>query len=230
MPDFINQRYQDIQERLNKACLNLALKPDEIHLLAVSKTQPSSSIKACYDLGQRAFGENYLQDALPKIKELAHLTDIQWHFIGPLQSNKTKAVAENFQWLETLSRIKVAQRLDRQRPRYLPPLNVLIQINISNEPQKEGITPDEAQEFCAEIEKLKGLKLRGLMCIAENTDNQAAITQQYQKMAELFKQLKNQYPHFDRLSMGMSADMELALAQGSNEVRIGTDIFGKRIK
>lgn len=230
MPDFISQRYHDVQQRLITACKNANIDSTGIELLAVSKTQPSDAIKTCYELGQRCFGENYLQDALPKIQELTHLEGIQWHFIGPLQSNKTKAVAEHFQWLETLSRLKIAQRLDRQRPRYLEPLNVLVQVNISNEAQKEGIKMQDVADFCRQLLPLKMLKLRGLMCIAEHTDNKQILTEQYGNMAKLFNQLKAHFPDFDRLSMGMSGDMELAITQGSNEVRIGTDIFGKRNK
>lgn len=230
MSERLSQRYQQVQNRLHDACDKASIAHTNVRLLAVSKTQPTQAVKACYDLGQRAFGENYLQDALVKIKELSHLDDIQWHFIGPLQSNKTKAVAEHFDFLETLSRIKIAEKLDKQRPRYLAPLNVLVQINISNEPQKEGLDIEHANEFCAQIQQFKRLKLRGLMCIAQNTKDESVLKAQYKKMNTLFKQLKTQYSEFDYLSMGMSNDMELAIAQGSNEVRIGTDIFGKRNK
>lgn len=228
MPERLSQRYQQVQNRLHEACNKAFIAHSNVRLLAVSKTQPTHAVKACYDLGQRAFGENYLQDALVKIKALAHLDDIQWHFIGPLQSNKTKAVAENFNFLETLSRIKIAEKLDKQRPRYLAPLNVLVQINISNEPQKEGLGFEQANEFCAQIQHFKRLKLRGLMCIAQNTRDESVLRKQYKKMNTLFNELKTQYSEFDYLSMGMSNDMELAIEQGSNEVRIGTDIFGKR--
>lgn len=223
----LSQQYHATQARLQQTCFNAGIHYP-VHLLAVSKTRSIDEVQTCYQLGQRAFGENYLQDALPKIQALAHLKDIQWHFIGPLQSNKSKAVAEHFHWLETLSRIKIAERLNRQRPRYLPPLNVLVQINISGEAQKDGIAPAEAEDFCAQLQTFKWLKLRGLMCIGEHTFEQAKLSQQYQQMAALFQQLSKQYPDFNRLSMGMSQDMEIAIAQGSNEVRIGTDIFGKR--
>lgn len=230
MSESLSQRYQQVQNRLHKACDKVSIAHKDVRLLAVSKTQPANAVKACYDLGQRSFGENYLQDAIFKIKELAYLTDIKWHFIGSLQSNKTKAVAEHFDFLETLSRIKIAEKLNKQRPKYLAPLNVLVQINISNEPQKEGLHIEYANEFCAQIQHLKRLKLRGLMCIAQNTEDESVLKQQYKKMSELFNQLSAEYETFDYLSMGMSNDMELAIEQGSNEVRIGTDIFGKRNK
>ena len=219
---------QAVRERLVNACLSSGRAPDSVRLLAVSKTKPASQVEECYELGQRAFGENYLQDALDKITTLHHLSDIEWHFIGPLQSNKTRPVAEHFHWLETLDREKIARRLNDQRPKEMPPLNVLVQINISGEPQKSGVLPSEAAALASLINELPNLKLRGLMCIPEASEDTDLLAQRFRDMQVLWQQLKSEYPDIDTLSMGMSADLELAVANGSTEVRIGTDIFGAR--
>ena len=219
---------QAVNKRLTRACLDSGRARDGVRLLAVSKTKPASQVEECYALGQRAFGENYLQDALEKITALQHLSDIEWHFIGPLQSNKTRPVAEHFHWLETLDREKIARRLNDQRPQEQPPLNVLIQINISGEAQKSGVLPSELPAFAALVSELPGLRLRGLMCIPEASDDTDLLTQRFQAMRALWQQLHSEYPDIDTLSMGMSADLELAIANGSTEVRIGTDIFGAR--
>lgn len=224
----LQNNYQTVLARLNQACQRNNRDVNAVKLLAVSKTKPASMVEQAYQLGQRSFGENYLQDGLEKITALTHLTDIEWHFIGPLQSNKTKAVAEHFDWLETLDRERIAKRLNEQRPADKQPLNVLIQINISQEPQKSGVTPDEALSFAETLKQYKQLKLRGLMCIAEATDQQQALTEQFNTMHLLFRQLQQQHSDIDTLSMGMSADMDTAIACGSTEIRIGTDIFGAR--
>lgn len=224
----VTTNYQTIVKRLQQACSDSERKIDSVRLLAVSKTKPASLVREVYGLGQRAFGENYLQDALEKISALADLTDIEWHFIGPLQSNKTRPVAEHFQWLETLDREKIAQRLNDQRPSNLPPLNVLIQVNISKETQKSGILPNELMTFSQSLASLPRLKLRGLMCIPEATGDPQRLQQQFEHMRDLSQTLIQRYPDASTLSMGMSADMELAVACGTTEVRIGTDIFGAR--
>ena len=224
----VEQNYQRVRDRLNAACANASREPDSVRLLAVSKTKPASMVRACYELGQRAFGENYLQDGLDKIEALSELTDIEWHFIGPLQSNKTRPVAEYFHWLETLDREKIARRLNEQRPDDLPPLNVLIQVNISNEEQKSGIATDSVASFAQNLLSLPRLKVRGLMCIPEATSDEERLRDQFLKMHRLWQELKELCPDADTLSMGMSSDLELAIACGSTEVRIGTDIFGAR--
>ena len=224
----VEQNYQRVRERISAACKNASRQPDSVRLLAVSKTKPASMVRACYAQGQRAFGENYLQDGLDKIDALAELTDIEWHFIGPLQSNKTRPVAEHFQWLETLDREKIARRLNEQRPDNLPPLNVLIQVNISDEDQKSGIATESVTSFAQTLLSLPRLKVRGLMCIPEATSDEERLRNQFQKMQSLWQELKELCPDADTLSMGMSSDLELAVACGSTEVRIGTDIFGAR--
>ncbi len=223
------EHYHQVLERIRRACQSSGRHEGSVQLLAVSKTKPASQVMECYAEGQRAFGENYLQDALEKITALAEHPDIEWHFIGPLQSNKTRPVAEHFHWLETLDREKIARRLSEQRPENMPPLKVLIQVNISGEPQKSGVLPDEIAPLADIITELPGLTLKGLMCIPEASDNEDLLAARFDQMQSLWQSLKNTYPEsVDTLSMGMSSDLELAVAHGSTEVRIGTDIFGAR--
>lgn len=224
----LEQRYQDVKAHISSACEQVQRSEDEISLLAVSKTKPAHMVETLYQLGQRSFGENYLQDAVEKITSLKQLTDIEWHFIGPIQSNKTRIIAEHFQWVETLDREKIAQRLNDQRPAVLPPLNVLIQVNISREEQKSGIAPEQVEQFAKFIEQTPQLALKGLMCIPEATNDEDKLAAQFDEMQRLLKQLTNNYPHCTVLSMGMSNDLELAIKHGSSQVRIGTDIFGAR--
>jgi len=220
--------YQQVQSRIHRACEQTGRPRSEVKLLAVSKTKPATMVKEIYDQGQRSFGENYLQDALDKIEALTELTDIEWHFIGPIQSNKTRPIAENFQWVETLEREKIAQRLNEQRPAELPPLNVLIQVNISGEAQKSGLKSEEVADFADLIATLPNLTLRGLMCIPEATEDEQKLAQQFDNMHKLLQSLQNKHPQCDTLSMGMSADLELAVKHHTTQVRIGTDIFGAR--
>lgn len=204
---------------------------NNIALLAVSKGQPLSAIQQAYQQGLRRFGENYLQEALDKKNQLADLADIEWHFIGPVQSNKTRKVAENFDWLHTIDRIKVAKRLNEQRPQELAPLNVCVQVNINNEDNKAGVTPEALSEIAIAITKLPRLKLRGLMAIPKATSNIEEQRHAFAKLAKLLKQLQNLSPELatlDTLSMGMSGDLEAAIAEGATLIRIGTDIFGQR--
>lgn len=222
------EHYQNVCQRIRQACQNSGRASEEVTLLAVSKTKPASMVQECYQQGQRRFGENYLQDAVEKITALAELADIEWHFIGPLQSNKTRAVAEHFQWMETLDRDKIAQRLNEQRPDHLAPLNVLIQVNISAEPQKAGLAPAAVAQLAAMVDSLPRLQLRGLMCIPEASEHESILVGQFQQMRLLFEDLQQQYPTIDTLSMGMSNDLELAIHHGATQVRIGTDIFGAR--
>lgn len=223
------ENYHKVTARLRQACLDSGRAENSVRLLAVSKTKPASQVLECYAEGQRAFGENYLQDALDKITALDHLTDIEWHFIGPLQSNKTRPVAEHFHWLETLDREKIARRLNEQRPSDMAPLKVLIQVNISGEAQKSGVLPDDIPALAAVVDSLPGLTLKGLMCIPEASSDDDVLAERFNSMQQLWQTLRLSYPgSVDTLSMGMSADMALAIAHGSTEVRIGTDIFGAR--
>ncbi|MEH6471485.1 MAG: YggS family pyridoxal phosphate-dependent enzyme [Halopseudomonas sp.] len=200
---------------------------ESVTLLAVSKTKPVALLREAYAAGQRHFGENYLQDALPKIEQLAEL-DICWHFIGPLQSNKSRSVAEYFDWFHSLDRLKIAQRLSEQRPQERAPLNVCIQINISAEASKSGVLPEQAAELVQQVQQLPRLRLCGLMAIPSASLDDAGQRQAFAQMRELFKQLKPLAPQMDTLSMGMSGDLEVAVAEGSTLVRIGTAIFGAR--
>lgn len=196
-----------------------------VSLLAVSKKQSIAKIREAYDAGQRAFGENYLQEALQKMAELADL-DIEWHFIGPIQSNKTKKIAEHFHWVQSVDSLKTAQRLNNQRPEHLPPLNICLEINISGEASKSGINSNEAAALAAACSTMPRLKLRGLMTIP--TASLDTARQQFHAMQQLFQQLIHAGYSLDTLSIGMSDDYEAAIAEGSTLVRIGTGIFGKR--
>ena len=220
------QRYQKVITRINDACEERRQFEHPVTLLAVSKTHKINKIRELYELGQRDFGENYAQEAIEKIEELIDL-DINWHYIGPIQSNKTAGIASHFHWVQTVERLKIARRLNDQRPKNLPPLNVCIQVNISGEENKSGVEPSEVADLASEIAGFEHLKLRGLMCIPEATDDQERLALQLRKMRELYEKLKDQYS-FDTLSMGMSGDLALAIAEGSTMVRIGTDIFGPR--
>lgn len=217
----IHQKIQQVSQKVNRP-------QNAVKLLAVSKTKPVEMIQQAIDAGQRTFGENYVQEGVEKVQFFADNHELEWHFIGSLQSNKTRLVAEHFAWVQTLDRLKIAQRLSEQRPANLPPLNVLIQINISDENSKAGIQPDALPELARQISQLPNLKLRGLMAIpAPETDPEK------QKMAlsamhHLFIQLQTQFDGIDTLSMGMSDDLASAIECGSTMVRIGTAIFGNR--
>ncbi|KHA74283.1 hypothetical protein EDF87_106240 [Pseudomonas helmanticensis] len=197
---------------------------NSVQLLAVSKTKPAQALREAYAAGLRDFGENYLQEALGKQLELADLPLI-WHFIGPIQSNKTRAIAEHFDWVHSVDRLKIAQRLSEQRPAELPPLNICIQVNVSGEASKSGCTPDDLPALAAAISALPRLKLRGLMAIPEPTDDRAEQDAAFAAVQKL--QASLDLP-LDTLSMGMSHDLESAIAQGATWVRIGTALFGAR--
>ena len=214
---------QQIKSSLEKTDRELS----SVMLLAVSKTRPAEDLRQAYTEGQRDFGENYLQESLEKISALQDL-DICWHFIGPLQSNKTKAVAENFNWMHTVARFKIAQRLSDQRPANLPPLNICVQVNISQEQSKSGVLPSELPELIAKISELPDICVRGLMAIPKATENKKEQQQAFATMQTLLTQLQETHPEMDTLSMGMSGDMDAAIAEGSTIVRIGTAIFGAR--
>ena len=203
---------------------------EKIQLLAVSKGQPPAAIRTAYELGQRHFGENYLQEALEKQQALADLTDICWHFIGPLQSNKTRKVAEQFDWVHSVDRYRLAERLNTQRPGGLAPLNVCLQVNIDSEPSKSGVAVSGLSALADKVIELPHLKLRGLMCIPRS---QPGLQQQRRAFALLAAQLdtlrhSTRLAKLDTLSMGMSGDLEAAILEGSTIVRIGTAIFGPR--
>ncbi|MCW4151470.1 MULTISPECIES: YggS family pyridoxal phosphate-dependent enzyme [Halomonadaceae] len=218
------------RERLERALIDADRPLDDASLLAVSKTKPASMIRQASALGQREFGENYLQEALDKQEELADLDDLVWHFIGPLQSNKTRAVAENFAWLHTIDRLKIAKRLSEQRPTHLAPLNVCLQVNISREPSKSGVMPEDVEALAKEVAALPGLKLRGLMAIPAPAESLSAQRQPLSEMRELLSALQKALPDapLDTLSMGMSDDLEAAVLEGATLVRLGTAIFGAR--
>ena len=224
--DNLIQRYHSVKQDIEKACSDTDRNPDSVALLAVSKKHSAASIQAIYEQGQRAFGENYVQEGIEKVDALSQL-DIQWHFIGPIQSNKSRLVAEHFHWVHTIDRLKIAKRLSDQRPRDKAPLNVLIQINISQQDSKSGIDLSELDSLAQAINELDHLRLRGLMCIPAE-QSLASLQTEFQAMQHAFTQLQNQYAHVDTLSMGMSGDLPCAIECGSTMVRIGTAIFGKR--
>ena len=213
-----------VRARICDAAHTAGRPADTVHLLAVSKTQPASALRAAYAAGQVDFGENYLQEALAKHAELRDLPLI-WHFIGPIQSNKTKALAEHFAWVHSVDRLKIAQRLSEQRPANLPPLNICIQVNVSGEASKSGCTPADLPALAAAISALPRLKLRGLMAIPEPTEDRAEQDAAFATVRTLQESLNM---GLDTLSMGMSHDLESAIAQGATWVRIGTALFGAR--
>ena len=219
-----------VMDKISAAATGCGRASEEVTLLAVSKTKPASAIAEAIDAGQRMFGENYVQEGVEKIRHFREkgTADLQWHFIGPLQSNKSRLVAEHFDWCHTVDRLRIATRLSEQRPAEMPPLNVLIQINISDENSKSGIALDALDLLAEQVAALPGLRLRGLMAIpAPETDyvRQFAVARQ---MAVAFEALKTRYPTVDTLSLGMTDDMAAAIAAGSTMVRIGTAIFGAR--
>lgn len=225
----IADRLAHAQSRIAQAAQKCARLPHTIRLLAVSKTKPIADIIAAYNAGQRCFGENYVQEGATKIEALKDThPDIEWHFIGPLQSNKTALVAQHFDWMHTLSREKIAQRLNEQRPTHLAPLNVCIQINISDEDTKSGIDAEQMLPLANIISQLPQLRLRGLMAIPTATDNITQQTRELTELKQLFETLKQHYPDVDTLSMGMSNDLDIAIECGSTMVRIGSAIFGER--
>ncbi|QWF34216.1 YggS family pyridoxal phosphate-dependent enzyme [Pseudoalteromonas sp. SiA1] len=220
----LTSAYARIAEAAHKAQRN----SNDITLLAVSKTKPATDIMAAYEQGQRQFGESYVQEAVDKIAQLDTFSDIVWHFIGPIQSNKSALVAANFAWVQSVDRLKIAKRLNSQRPETMPPLNVLIQVNISEEEAKSGCHPNEITELAQYIDQCAHLQLRGLMAIPAKSDDANTQIQYFEQLQTCFDKLQTQYPHIDTLSMGMSNDVEAAIAAGSTMVRIGTDIFGTR--
>ncbi len=224
----IQHNLQHVRQRIADAAANCGRDPQQITLLAVSKTKPVSDIREAWQAGQRCFGENYVQEGVDKVAQTLDLTGLEWHFIGPLQSNKSRLVAENFDWCHTLDRQKLAQRLNDQRPAERGPLNVLIQVNISDESSKSGIRVDEISALAQQIAGMPQLKLRGLMAIPAPSEDYASRLAVCQQMAEAFRTLQAEYRGVDTLSLGMSDDMDAAIEAGSTMVRIGSAIFGAR--
>jgi pyridoxal phosphate enzyme (YggS family) len=225
----IASKLQLVQSRINQACLKNSRAPNSVTLLAVSKTFPAVTVREAFEAGQRRFGENYVQEAVDKIAELADLrAQIEWHLIGPLQSNKSRLVAEQFDWVHTVDRLKIAQRLNEQRPPHLPPLQVCVQVNTSGEASKSGVEPDQALALAQAVSQLPRLQLRGVMALPAPSSDASDQHQSLQKVRSVFDELRNQGLTLDTLSMGMSGDLEAAIEQGSTMVRIGSAIFGQR--
>lgn len=227
----IAQHLFQVKERIAQAAERASRNLQQIRLLAVSKTKPVEAIMAAHAAGQRCFGESYAQEAATKIDTLRQqpeYCDIEWHFIGPLQSNKSKLVAERFDWVQSVDRDKLIDRLNNQRPASMAPLNVCLQINISGESSKSGTSEQEIFRLAELVSHSDRLVLRGLMAIPEHTSDETVLAAQMTRMQTLFTELARQYPTVDTLSMGMTEDLELAIAHGSTMVRVGTAIFGAR--
>lgn len=225
--DLLRTRYTQTRTRIASAASKYGRAPDSVGLVAVSKTQPAEALRAIAEMGQRDFGENYLQEALPKLEALADL-ELVWHFTGQLQSNKTRAVAEHFAWVHTLDRERIAIRLNEQRPHHAPLLNVCIQVRLADEPGKGGIAPSELFALASRVRELPKLRLRGLMCIPPPSDTFDGQRGWFEQLARCRNDLSERGFELDTLSMGMSDDMEAAIAAGATWVRIGTALFGAR--
>jgi len=225
----IAENLQAVNARIERAAAMVNRPSDGIRLLAVSKTFSVQHITDAWNAGQRAFGENFVQEGADKIRELAELA-IEWHFIGPLQSNKTRPVAELFSWVHSIEREKIAQRLNDSRPSHLPPLNVLIQVNVSGESSKSGVAPGAERALADAIRTLPRLRLRGLMAIPEPSPDETVRRLRFALLRRLLEQLQDGHTNLDTLSMGMSDDLEAAIAEGSTMVRVGTAIFGTRTR
>ena len=223
----VTENFRKIQDLLAKAAADAERSSDHIRLLAVSKKQPVAAILEAAGAGQRDFGENFVQEGLEKI-DAAGRNDLTWHFIGHLQSNKTRAVAEHFQWVHTIDRLKIARRLSDQRPADLPDLNVCIEVNIDAEDSKSGVMPDAAPELAAAIAELPRLKLRGLMCLPAVRNDFDEQRDPFARLRHLLESINESGLRLDTLSMGMSADYAAAIHEGATIVRIGTAIFGAR--
>ncbi|MBI3524499.1 MAG: YggS family pyridoxal phosphate-dependent enzyme [Betaproteobacteria bacterium] len=231
----ISANLQAVKNRIRAAAQSSGRDVGAARLLAVSKTWPAASVRAAFAAGQRAFGENYVQEGVAKIAALDDL-ELEWHFIGPLQSNKTREVAEHFDWVHSVDRLRIAERLAAQRPPGLPPLQVCVQVNVSGETSKGGVAPDQAVTLARAVAGLPslpglpGLRLRGLMTIPEPSGDAGLLRRRYTLLRELLAQLNAGGMKLDVLSMGMSDDFEIAIAEGATIVRIGTAIFGQRTR
>jgi PLP dependent protein len=223
----IAQNLAAIQAKINAAEIAYQRTPGSVQLLAASKAQSIENIEAAYAAGQRLFGENYLQEALSKIEALAH-SNIEWHFIGPIQSNKTRKIAAHFAWVHSVADLKIAERLNEQRPSHLSPLNICIEVNVDNEDTKHGVLPADVFPLAIACVQLPRLKLRGLMAIPAQTENVAAQRTAFARLQTLWQEMRAHGFDIDTLSMGMSQDFEAAIAEGSTMIRIGTAIFGAR--
>jgi pyridoxal phosphate enzyme (YggS family) len=230
----IADKLENVRARIQKATISAKRFPGSVQLLAVTKTREAEILHQAMQAGLVQFGENYLSEALAKQKTLLSLcgeedyAKLVWHFIGPIQSNKTRLIAENFSWVHTLERSKIVQRLNEQRPTQMQPLNCCIQINIDEENSKSGILLKEVEPLAAEINSAPNLCLRGLMCIPNANQSEANLMDAFNRMAKKFEELKALYPSVDTLSMGMSSDIETAIECGSSMVRVGTALFGER--
>lgn len=223
----IKNRLQGVLQQIREAETAANRPPESVKLLAVSKTWPADKLRELALAGQQDFGENYLQEALSKITDLADLALI-WHFIGPIQSNKTRDIAEQFDWVHSVDRLKIARRLSEQRADDLPPLNICLQVNIDAEDSKAGVSVDALMELATAVHKLPNLQLRGLMVIPQATDDVDAQHDAFRRSFQLYQALQQQFANINTLSMGMSADLTAAVAEGGTMVRIGTALFGQR--
>lgn len=221
------ERLESVRKRIKKACIAAGRPVGEVSLLAVSKRHPATGIADLYQLGVVAFGENQLQEALQKQQELTDLK-LEWHFIGSVQSNKTRPLAENFQWVQSVDRERILKRLSAQRPESLGALNICLQVNIDHETQKAGANPEEILQLAELAEGLSNIKLRGLMAIPRLSSDPAEQHHSFRQVRVLFEELKSRGHDLDTLSMGMSADLDVAIYEGSTMVRIGTDLLGNR--
>ncbi len=238
----LEQRYLAVKARIERAAVAAGRDPHGVRLLAVAKTFPAGSIGELASIGQRAFGENYLQEALAKMAALAHLRPdgkaIEWHFIGPIQSNKTRRIAEVFDWVQSVDEERIARRLSEQRPPELPPLQVCVQVNVSGEASKSGCDPEELVPLARAMATMHGIRLRGLMAIPEPTGDTSLQARRFGQLRELFDRVDEELKkiatpgadQFDTLSMGMSADLEAAIAAGATIVRVGSGLFGERTR
>ena len=224
----IASNLQAVRAGMIAASVSAGRAANDISLLAVSKTFPAAALREACQAGQTRFAESYVQEAMDKIAQL-HGLPIEWHFIGPIQSNKTRLIAEHFAWVHSVDRLKIAERLSAQRPVHLPPLQLCLQVNISNEASKSGVMPDQVSDLAQEIVKLPNVTLRGLMAVPAPTDEIAVQRASFAQLRELQDQLNRQGLQLDTLSMGMSDDFAVAIAEGATMVRVGSAIFGKRI-
>ena len=221
--------WQAVAERIDLAARAAGRAAESVQLLAVSKTFPADAVRAVHATGQRAFGENHVQEGAAKRQALGDLPDVEWHLIGPLQGNKTRLAAETFDWVESVDRLKIAQRLSAQRPANLAPLDICIQVNVSGEASKSGVPPGEALALALTVADLPRLRLRGIMGIPQPTDNLQQQRMQFRRLRECLDECVAAGLPLDTLSMGMSADLEAAIAEGATQVRVGTALFGARM-
>jgi pyridoxal phosphate enzyme (YggS family) len=225
----ITRNLQAVRHRIAAAAARSGRKPGDIVLVAVSKTVPASYIEEAHRAGQTTFGESYLQEGVTKITELAHLP-VEWHFIGPIQSNKTRAIAEHFHWVHSVDRLKIAQRLSDARPVTGPALDICLQVNVSGEATKSGIAPEQALDLARAVARLPRLRLRGLMAIPEPTEDRPLRHARFAALRVLQERINAAGLHLDSLSMGMTDDLEAAIAEGATIVRVGRAIFGERVR